>query len=196
MNDWLETLQGWLEKAGEQPIYSKMLPEVEVFPIKLRLGTKYPIINKQVPFTGHSSLTVKKLRKVEDEDYLLPYLTSIISKSGSDADYNLITNNCSDATREVLEELAGKKINPFLFTTPGDVRDFFKENFEVYPDKNRKGEDNWYTYINEMEADIVDKYKQKQREINRNEKLKNEALRRIKQNRATPSDYKYKSQGN
>ena len=48
-------------------------------------------------------------------------------------DYNLFTNNCSDATREALEKTFNKKVNPFLFTTPGDVQDFALEELRGIP---------------------------------------------------------------
>lgn len=112
-----------------------------------------------------------------------------------DADYNLLTNNCSDATREVLEEISGKKLNPFLFTTPGDVRDFFKENFKVFNDYSRKGEDNYYTYISEADADIVKKYAQKQRDINIEAGRQKLREKRIKEGKATSSDLQYSNGG-
>lgn len=52
----------------------------------------------------------------------------IITKSFDDDDYNLVTNNCSDATREALEAIFGKEADVIGFTTPGDVRDFAIEN--------------------------------------------------------------------
>ena len=45
----------------------------------------------------------------------------------------LFTNNCSDATRCALEKTFNKKINPFLFTTPGDVQDFALEELHGIP---------------------------------------------------------------
>jgi hypothetical protein len=67
-----------------------------------------------------------------------------------DSGYNLVTNNCADATRCALETISGKKMNPYFFTTPGDVLDFFKENFDVRKVKNdgkRRGQETWYTNI-------------------------------------------------
>ena len=52
----------------------------------------------------------------------------IFTKYPYESDYNLVTNNCSDATREVLEAVFGKKADVVGFTTPGDVRDFAIEN--------------------------------------------------------------------
>jgi hypothetical protein len=81
------------------------------------LNTYYTIISKY-PFTGHSELTLY------DSDRGYVYL---ITKHGDDSDYNLVTNNCSDATRCAVEQVFGKKMNPVLFTTPGDVQDFIVE---------------------------------------------------------------------
>ena len=81
------------------------------------LDTYYPFINKWYPYTGHSSLRI--IDKDKDNDI---YRSYILSKSPRRSkDYNLFTNNCSDATRCALEKTFNKKINPFLFTTPGDV---------------------------------------------------------------------------
>lgn len=52
----------------------------------------------------------------------------IITKYIDDDDYNLVTNNCSDTTREALETVFGKEAGVIGFTTPGDVRDFAIEN--------------------------------------------------------------------
>lgn len=78
------------------------------------LNTHYPIISKY-PFTGHSELDLCDSNGVYVDH---------ISKYGDDYDYNLVTNNCSDATRRAVEQIFNEKINPSLFTTPGDVRDF------------------------------------------------------------------------
>lgn len=101
------------------------LPDLEIYPKtgKLFLNTYLPIIS-EYPFTGHSSLRI-------EPDY--PVLNNIdyfqyVDKLSSEYDYKFVTNNCADATREVLEKLIGKKMNPFLFTTPGDSRDFLLEN--------------------------------------------------------------------
>lgn len=84
------------------------LPEVTIGPrsrFYIPLETYYPFIS-DYPYTGHSEI---------------PYF---VDWGGDDLGYNLVTNNCSDKTREALEYTFNKKINPFLFTTPGDVRDF------------------------------------------------------------------------
>ena len=180
----------------EEIYYGGVLPEVEVTPTRLELITQYPIINEETPFTGHSEIEVLQQKKTKSGK-LTPYaLVGRINKSGSDADYNLLTNNCSDATREVLEEISGKKLNPFLFTTPGDVRDFFKENFEIFKSDNRKGEDNYYTYISEAEADIIEKHAKKQQDINNAARKQELREKRIKEGKATPSDLRYSDGGN
>lgn len=83
----------------------------------LHLITYYPIIHPSYdskydcyPLTGHSKIV------------------GVCSKDSGDSDYNLLTNNCSDETREYLEAIFKKQLDPFLFTTPGDVRDFALDN--------------------------------------------------------------------
>lgn len=90
------------------------------------LDTYYPVINKQYPYTGHSSLTILDKDNGKYRHYTL-------DKSSKSKDYNLFTNNCSDATRCALEKAFNKKINPFLFTTPGDVQDFALEELHGIP---------------------------------------------------------------
>lgn len=90
------------------------------------LDTYYPFISKQYPYTGHSSLTII----AKDNGTYRSYSINKYSKS---KDYNLFTNNCSDATRCALEKTFNKKINPFLFTTPGDVQDFALEELHGIP---------------------------------------------------------------
>lgn len=98
------------------------LPNLNVSPKTgtLTLDTYYPL-SKEYPFTGHSALTIEP-----DDEFSSNY--RLVSKDGSDNDYNLITNNCADDTRRVLEILFNKKMNPWFFTTPGDSRDFLLEN--------------------------------------------------------------------
>lgn len=92
---------GWLIfNAGE-------LPEVTIGPRKnlyLQLDTYYPFVSKY-KYTGHSQL-------------------GRVNKSGESNDYNLLTNNCANATKRCLEYIFNKQDKNFLFTTPGDVRDF------------------------------------------------------------------------
>ena len=70
----------------------------------IQLDTYYPFISRY-KYTGHSKL-------------------GRINKSSRSEDYNLFTNNCADATKRCLEYIFNKQDNNFLFTTPGDVRDF------------------------------------------------------------------------
>lgn len=56
-----------------------------------------------------------------------------INKQLDSKGYNLFTNNCSDATRCGLETISNKKINPFLFTTPEDVKDFATTKLKAIP---------------------------------------------------------------
>lgn len=118
------------------------LPEVTVYPSSLLLSTYYPVTSRY-PFTGHSALSIKTAA---------PYVylsnskahgntRAVVSKDSSDSDYNLITNNCADSTRYVLEKVFGKTAKPFLFTTPGDVQDFLKENASDYQIESRDGRD-------------------------------------------------------
>ena len=91
------------------------LPEVTVKPdykeeYNILLETFYPFHRNRYPLTGHSILRTPGGNE--------------ISTGFDDKDYNLILNNCSDATRKALEQAYHKAINPFLFTTPGDVKDF------------------------------------------------------------------------
>lgn len=83
----------------------------------LELRTYYPIISNY-PFTGHSSLLFRRL----NPDFSIT--TKAVNKKFENNGYNLVTNNCSDATREVLEKSFKKQDNPIFFTTPGDVQDF------------------------------------------------------------------------
>jgi len=75
----------------------------------------------------------------------------------SDDGYNLVTNNCADATRCALEDISGKKMNPYFFTTPGDVLDFFKKNFDVRKDlkQSKVGTNTYYTNISEADFEKI-----------------------------------------
>lgn len=107
-----------LLKSGYYQFNAGELPEVKIGPEQLyaELNTYYPITSRY-PFTGHSEIITPE--------------KSSISLSGAARKYNLITNNCSDATRCALENVFGKKVNPIAFTTPGDVRDFASENLNA-----------------------------------------------------------------
>ena len=105
-------------------IYAGQLPEVVITPgkntkRKVILDTYYPMSSKY-PYTGHSRLITPGRNR--------------INVGPSDPGYNLFLQNCSDATREALEQATGQKINPWFFTTPGDVRSFAEDvlNGESY----------------------------------------------------------------
>ena len=117
------------------PVTSNFLPEIVVKGYKpIELKTYYPL-GKDYPYTGHSELnipiTVEAANKfglynssVTEEDKIqMPYEIRIDKQSSAD-DYNLITNNCADATLGYLNDIFGTKESPYLFTTPGDVRDY------------------------------------------------------------------------
>ena len=97
------------------------LPEIVISPSKqhyLYLETEYPFINPDTPYTGHSTL-------YSDSG------SFNVSTSGRYPNYNLFTNNCSNSTCRVLERTFDKKNNTLLFTTPGDVKDFAKDQLNA-----------------------------------------------------------------
>lgn len=119
------------QKMGD---VQNLLPEVTVTgyrPIELR--TYYPL-GKDYPWTGHSQLIIPITDKVRDNYGMgvegsfglsdSPSLQLIIDKKGNAKDYNLVTNNCADATLGYLNTMFNTSESPTLFTTPGDVRDF------------------------------------------------------------------------
>lgn len=136
------------------------------------LTTYYPFISRY-PYTGHSSLQV-----VEPDGIG----SLLISKGGRDKDYNLITNNCSDATRCGLEKAFNKQVNPLLFTTPGDVQDFAISELKGIPEikgdsiydpsehrykldtrsetlkRRYRGESKVYIPLSEEQRDILEQY--------------------------------------
>lgn len=103
--DFSSTIDDFLDK-GLLVFNAGELPEVVVGPrnLYIQLDTYYPFISRY-KYTGHSKL-------------------GRINKSSRSEDYNLFTNNCADATKRCLEYIFNKQDNNFLFTTPGDVRDF------------------------------------------------------------------------
>ena len=117
------------------PVTSNFLPEVIVKGYRpIELKTYYPL-GKDYPYTGHSELnipiTIEAANKFglyhsdipEKDKIKMPYNIRIDKRSSAD-DYNLVTNNCADATLEYLNSIFGTKESPYLFTTPGDVRDY------------------------------------------------------------------------
>ena len=114
-----------------------ILPEITVTKINpknplynhskyIALYTYYPIISRY-PYTGHSQLIMTAIDKDRYRSY-------DINKTPKHKDYNLITNNCSDATRDALEKTFNKKSNSLLFTTPGDVQDFALKQLNGIPE--------------------------------------------------------------
>jgi len=131
-----------------------------VVPTRLSLSTYYPIIGKNYRYTGHSSLNARSPEYTVDTSdgfTTVPAKHARINKRSSDADYNFVTNNCADATRCALEAITGKKMNPYFFTTPGDVLDFFKENFDdVRKVKSKNsGKEVYYTNITPKQLEII-----------------------------------------
>ena len=98
-------------------VYAGQLPEVTITPDKearndVLLTTYYPGISEYWA-TGHSELATPG--------------GNYIDVRSDDPGYNLLLNNCSDATRQALEQATGRKINPWFFTTPGDVKSFAED---------------------------------------------------------------------
>lgn len=105
-----------------------LLPEITVNGYRpIELYTYYPVIS-QFPFTGHSELYVPLNSHFMKPQELNPSLETVpfgaVDKRMDSKDYNLITNNCADATLGALNYMFGTKESPNLFTTPGDVQDF------------------------------------------------------------------------
>lgn len=124
-----------------------MLPEITVTGYApLRLKTYYPIISNY-PYTGHSKLDIPINEDVwydyvgekSSSDRTSPYVT--IDKKSNANNYNLITNNCADATLNYLTSAFGIKENPYLFTTPGDVRSYAINKLKGKVVNNRDGSD-------------------------------------------------------
>lgn len=101
------------------------IPEV-VAARPVRLNTYYPFIS-MYPFTGHSEL-------IMDNNYGIPLK---ISKGGDDPNYNLVTNNCADATMRALRYGANQDGNIKGITTPGDSLEYAKEHYR-YVNKGTK----------------------------------------------------------
>lgn len=93
--------------------YSKVTPKPE----RIILTTYYPF-HKNYNI-GHSKL---------ESNSSIPNNSIYISSGLNDSDYNLITNNCADHTGKFLQYALKRPFNPILFTTPGDVRDYAKQN--------------------------------------------------------------------
>lgn len=170
---------------------NKTIPEITVVPNKLYLRTHYPVLSKDFPLTGHSEIDAylnKNPIYDEDDDkvYIDTYRHTYIDKQMSDDGYNLVTNNCADATRCALEDVSGKKMNPYFFTTPGDVLDFFKKNFDVRKDLKRSkvGTNTYYTNISEADFEKIRELHDQQLFANKQRRLEKQlAQKKLAQNK-------------
>lgn len=97
--------------------YPYKLDEVTVYPNIITLSTFNPLHPNYLP--GHSRI----IFTTQDPELK----NSVVNTRMSDPNYKFITNNCSDDTRKVLEATFGIPLDYNFFTTPGDVRDYFKE---------------------------------------------------------------------
>lgn len=112
--------------------------DVVVYPTNLILSTHYPGFSKY-PFTGHSALHAYTDMPISVEETLKGLDNEcVISKSSSDKDYNLVTNNCSDATIKAINKLRRTPYHKGLFNTPGDARDYFIKSFNEVRKYNPK----------------------------------------------------------
>lgn len=144
-------------------IYSPLGEGVTVVgyrPLKLR--TWYPMVHawydskkdKNFKWTGHSAITGGAFG----------------TKTSSDYDYNLVTNNCSNETKRMLETVFNKEADISGFTTPGDVRDFAIDNGGVKKDNqgrlvvipmDKDRYDRLQEYISERNKKKVEYYRNK-----------------------------------
>lgn len=141
---------------NEQQNYGQ-LPEVTAIGYKpIELITYYPFQNS-FPYTGHSKLKIPITKEVLDKyGYTNPnnnsdYGILTIDKKSYDSDYNLLLNNCSDATLKYLNTMFGTKEQPFLYTTPGNVQNFaidrlkgkLEEKRDTSKIKNKQRKEYW-----------------------------------------------------
>lgn len=135
----------YLITEGSGYVDAGQIPEVTIKPdqIYTYLDTYYPVTNEQYKYTGHSKLSHDGL---------------CIDKGGKNKGYNLVTNNCADATIGALQSISGKKANPFLFTTPGDVRDFALEELSGEVVWDRKGQTRVRIPINATQSKKLREY--------------------------------------
>ena len=131
-------------------VYAGQLPEVIIKPNKnntgvVTLDTYYPGSSKY-PFTGHSALRTPG--------------GNIISVGSSDPGYNLFLQNCSDATRDALEQATGQKVNPWFFTTPGDVRSFAEDTLNGKSQDMGKGLVRTFITLPQYQINTIAKYAQ------------------------------------
>lgn len=137
----------------------RLIPRQQGIPLKeitvngyapIRLTTYYPLQSKLYPYTGHSKLDIPidyatwESYTGEDETdgfrkRVGPHI--VIDKDSRSSDYNLFTNNCADATLCFLNSVYKTNESPFLFTTPGDVRDYAINKLNGKLVKNADGSD-------------------------------------------------------
>lgn len=135
----------------------------------LRLNTKYPMVHiwydsnkdKGFQWTGHSSITGGAHG----------------TKTFNDYDYNLVTNNCSNETRRMLEAVFNKEADVTGFTTPGDVRDFAIDNGGIKKDNqgrlviipmSQDRYDRLSNYVNQRKQRVKNYYLKKRNKFLRN----------------------------
>lgn len=119
----------------------------------LVLRTYYPAVHPE-----YDSLKDKRFKYTGHSELIVPRTSGspvIITSNMNTPGYNLVTNNCSDATRCALETVFGQQLNPQLFTTPGDVRDFAieqggtqKNTRQITIPMNKERYERLKTYIN------------------------------------------------
>lgn len=99
-----------IEVNGGEIQGSRVIPEkVDVY-----LNTYYP--GRYPYYIGHSSLRAGTSWPI------------VIDSTMDDKDYNLFINNCADHTGRFLKYVLKRDFKPYFFTTPGDVRDFIKQD--------------------------------------------------------------------
>lgn len=97
--------------------YPYKLKNIDVYPNTITLQTYNPLHENYL--VGHSKVI---FRSEDPKSY-----NAVVNTKIDDPNYNLVTNNCSDDTRRVLESTFGIPLDYNFFTTPGDVRDYFKD---------------------------------------------------------------------
>ena len=86
---------------------------------EIQIGeSKQTKVDRKKDLSSGITITINNYNN-EELIYSLRYLKS--------KGYNLVTSNCSDKTLEYLNKIFNKKESTFLFTTPGDVKDFAEE---------------------------------------------------------------------
>lgn len=131
-------------------VYGGQLPETIITPDKnarndVVLTTYYPVTSRYWA-TGHSRLDTPG--------------GNTIDVMSDDPDYNLLLNNCSDETRKALEQATGKRINPWFFTTPGDVKSFAENVLGGKSFNNDDGTVETYINLPQYQINKIAKYAQ------------------------------------